>query len=171
MNTPEESQWNDLQRLIGTRTHNPPTAYLLSVFALVPDPAKIVGAITTLESRDESTVWKSWISTDTAVAHLSAEYDVDHYDRASEDDQFYRHNPPEVSLAEAWVRPLAELVRVDFASLGPRPTPRDGFFLLGAATLTFSDGGSVEVPGHPNSYDPLAREQVDAFHAGIRSQF
>lgn len=171
MQTPDDSQWSELQRYIGTRSHNPPTAYLLSVFALVPNPAKIVGAITTLETRDESTVWKSWITTDTAVAHLAAEYDVDNYDRVSEDDQYFRHNPPTVSLSEAWVRPLSSLVRVDFASIGPRATPQEGFFRLGAATLTFSDGGSVEVPGHPNGYDALAREQVDAFHAGIRSRF
>ncbi|ORM36991.1 hypothetical protein BFL43_05670 [Williamsia sp. 1135] len=114
------------------------------------------------------TVWTSYIATDRAFAHVSASFDAELFDAALEDEQFYRHNPPEVKLLQAWVRPMSSISSISFSSIGRRATPRSEFFPVGAAKVTFVGGDSVEIPGHANNYDESAREQLDALHSVLR---
>ncbi|WP_439029259.1 hypothetical protein [Gordonia terrae] len=155
-----------LQQHVGTTRHYPPTDFYLAVTALIPEPTTISAAVTTA-SMDGPTVWTSYIATDRAFVHVIASFDADLFDLESAEEEYNRRNPPEVKLLEAWTRPLSSITRISFASVGRRATARAEFVPVGASTVTFADGGSVEIPGHANNYDETAREQLDALHTAL----
>lgn len=168
--TPNEDQWSDLQRFIGTARQQPPTDFLLAVFAVISDPAKITGAITRVKMEEEETVWKSWVATDSAVAHVAVSFGAAHYDRETESDPYYRHQPPSRTLLAGQVRPLRTLRQIEFSGIGRRSL-NSGTYLVDESTLTFEDGKSLTVPGQMDSHDQFDREAVDRFHEALRRNF
>ena len=170
MKTPNEDQWKDLQRSIGTARYFPPTDFLLAVFALISDPAKITGAITRVEMAEDETVWKSWVATDSAIAHVRVSFRAERYDREAESETYYRHQPPSRMLLVGEVRPLATLRQIEFAGIGRRLLNSDTY-LVDESTLTFDDGKSLTVPGQMDSHEQFDREAVDRFHEAIRRNF
>lgn len=165
MEQPSEAAWEALKSHTAAERGYAPTRVMLVVASLV-DPESITAAVTTADLKGPS-VWSTTLATAAAIARVVASFDVDYFDLSEEQAPQYRNNAPEMTLTEAWVRPLSSVRRLAVADV-TAPFAREKWYQVNGMTLTFEDGEVLNLPSQDRLYHDGERHLSDALLAAVR---
>ena len=160
--------WDQLQPHVSFNGRLPPRAVYLAIAATL-EPSEIVASWPLFDS-GPPTRWKHYFVTYRAIACTELQFDVEGSDLEEEDDEFNRNAKITATVLQAWVRPLATVMRFQIADVGPLKGQNLDWFPIGDITLGFTDGAEVTIPGQQTLYiqyrDAIARS--DGFIGAIR---
>ena len=165
MKTPDDADWDVLQRRIGTDELYAPTTVLLAVSALIPNVEDIRASLTNADLSGP-TVWTSFLVTDNSLVKVSMSFEPDFFDQNAE--KAHGSNPPRGEVLEAWVRPLATATCLSVDSVGRRQGHKRSWFPLGVVNVRFTDGVEVPLPSQSRLREGNDRDESDEFLHALR---
>jgi hypothetical protein len=142
--------------------HGTPNAVVLAIASVIRD-AGIRAACASRATGSETgkTTYTCWVVTDTALGHVSVEYDRDMYDERTD----RQHNLTPTSMA-SWVRPLAGIIRIEWGAVYEDSSRGDTYYPAQPIKATFTDGFEVTIPDGPLLVEQ--RSAVDGLLTWIR---
>ncbi len=148
----------------------PPEAVYTAVVSLV-DPADVRTSFVDYVRGEETTTWRLWLLTYTAIAYIELRFDVPSYDEDEEEDLARQRRIPATEVVAMWVRPLSEINEFAVTDMGP--VRNSGietrvWFPVGA-NITFNDGHAVALPAQSKLHQPADRARSDEFTTAVRA--
>ena len=155
-----EIKWSKLQALADVDGRAAPKAVVVALNSVIGEGADTAQSWSLMETTEDRTTWTVWIVTEFALSHVRVEYTAKIYDQSAEAE---RELTP--SGWSAWVRPLADIVEIQYGAFYVAPGRPNVFEPAEPLTLIFANGDKRTVPG-PIPVDQ--RAAADSLFARIR---
>lgn len=141
-----------------------------AIIALV-DPAQVTSSLSEYLADGDSTSWRVWLVTNSAVAHIDLEFDASTFDANEEDYLRQQRAIPTTNVVSMWVRPLSRITEFSVTDLGAL---RDSgaetrVWFPQTARISFDDGHTVSLPPQVRLHQSADRARADEFITAIRA--
>lgn len=106
-----EKTWSNTQPLADVEGRVAPKAVVVALNSIIGDADTAASWSQVSYPTASTTVWQCWIVTESAIGHIRVEYQHELYDQEAE-----RQEELTPSNWSAWVRPLADILRLEYGA-------------------------------------------------------